>query len=135
MSYAFLEHTADIRMRVTGKTLDELFQDALLGMVKVMNPRQSQTKQIIKRHIATEAPDPTALLVDFLSDALAWMHSEREAYTRVQFQTISEHALKVELEWYKTESFGEDIKAVTYHEADVRKDASGKWSTMIVFDI
>jgi SHS2 domain-containing protein len=135
MPYTFLEHTSDIRMQVSGKTLAELFSDALLGMVKIMNPVETQEKKLIKRKVEVEAPDTTALLVDFLSDALAWMHRERGIYTRVQFQTITERALLAELEGSKTESFGVDIKAVTYHEANVQKAESGEWSTVIIFDI
>lgn len=134
MPYSFHEHTADIRMGVKGKTLEELFQDALLGMVKVMDPVRSPETHTLKREIAIEAPDITALLIDFLNEALAWMHSGREAYTAVQFRLFSENSLAAVLEGYRTESFGEDIKAVTYHEADVRKSGD-EWRTMIIFDI
>jgi len=30
---------------------------------------------------------------------------------------------------------GEDIKAVTYHEAEVKKKKDGIWETMLIFDI
>lgn len=135
MSYSFHEHTADIRMSVQGKTPEELFQDALLGMVETMNPVKTQEKRVVKRNVAVEAPDRTALLVDFLSEALSWMHTKREAYTSVKFKSLSERSLEAELEGYEAESFGEDIKAVTYHEADVKQNSEGRWSTTIIFDI
>lgn len=135
MPYSFLEHTSDIRMQVRGKSLEELFHDSLLGMVKIMNPALSHKAGTIKREIKIEAPDETSLLVDFLSEALAWMQSEREAYANVQFESITDHSLKAELEGYKTESLEEDIKAVTYHEANVQKNESGEWNTVIIFDI
>lgn len=135
MPYSFLGHTADMRMSVKGKTLEELFQDALLGMVDAMNPARPQEARAVKREIAIEAPDATALLVDFLNEALSSMQAEREAYTVVRFLSLSERSLKAELEGYKVASFGEDIKAVTYHEADVKKSDEGEWHTMIIFDI
>ncbi len=135
MPYSFRKHTADIRMNVKGKTLEELFQDALSGMVKVMSPAQLREARAIKREIAIEASDATALLVDFLNEALALMHTECEAYAVVRFRSLSEYSLEAELEGYKTESFDEDIKAVTYHEADVKKNNKGEWETILIFDI
>ncbi len=135
MPYSFNEHTADIRMNVTGKTLGELFQDALSGMVKIVNPTLSKKLKIIKRKIIIEASDATALLIDFLNEALMQMHTERETYASVKFSSITEHSLKAELKGYKAESFGEDIKAATYHEADVKKNNKDEWSATIIFDI
>ncbi len=135
MPYSFHEHTADIRMNVTGKTLEELFQDALLGMVEIMDPVRPQKMSIIKREIAIEAPDATALLIDFLNDVLTRMHTKREVYTNVQLQPMTERLLKAKLEGYEAETFSEDIKAVTYHEADVKKNSGGEWGTTIIFDI
>lgn len=122
-------------MRVMGKTLEELFCDALLGMVAIMDPSGAQGKEKIQRVVVIEAPDVTALLIDFLSEVLVWTHTEREVFTHVRFRTISEYALEAELTGYRTEEFGEDIKAVTYHEADVKKNTEGVWATNIVFDI
>lgn len=122
-------------MNVEGKTPEELFQDALFGMVRIMDTAKPKHAVVIKREISIEAPDVTSLLVDFLNEALAWMHVEREAYTSVQFRKLTEYSLSAELEGYRSTSFGKDIKAVTYHEADVKKDESGAWNTVLIFDI
>lgn len=135
MPYAFLEHTADVRMQVIAKTLEELFRDALLGMVSVMKPAELQKMKSIQREIIIDADDATALLIDFLNDALVWMHTEREVYTQVRFEKLTEQSLKVELVGFRAETFDEDIKAVTYHEADVKKGADDTWRTNIIFDI
>lgn len=135
MSYYFLEHTADIRMGVDGKTLEDLFRDALLGMVKAMKPDIKSGEKEVKRTIVVDAQDATALLIDFLNEALVWMHTEREVFTDVKFQMLEDRSLKAELTGFVTESFGEDIKAVTYYEADIKKNNQGVWSTNIVFDV
>ncbi len=122
-------------MRVTGATLEELFRDSLLGMVALADPVSSAERRALRREIALESGDATALLVDFLNEALALMHTDREAYTDVAFHSLAERSLQATLEGYRAESFGEDIKAVTYHEADVNRAATGAWETIIVFDI
>lgn len=135
MAYYFLEHTADIRMSVDGKTLEALFRDALLGLVKATKPSGKGSAQRVKRTIILDAPDITALLIDFLNRALIWIYTKHETYTDVKFQLLEDQSLRAELTGFIAKSFGEDIKAVTYHEADVKKTAQGGWATKIVFDI
>ncbi|MEK7192164.1 MAG: archease, partial [Patescibacteria group bacterium] len=74
-------------------------------------------------------------LVDFLSEALALSHIHKEIYNKVIFRKFSPNSLEADLEGAPAEFFDEDIKAVTYHEADVKKDAKGNWSAAIIFDI
>ncbi len=134
MPYAFLEHIADVRIRVSGGTQEELFRDALLGMVDVMNP-SGKTAKIVTRTISLDSTDLTALLIDFLNEALVYMHTAREAYADVSFKTLTGQKLEAELTGYVADTFDEDIKAVTYHEADVKENANGKWETNLVFDV
>ncbi|MGE5443248.1 MAG: archease [Ignavibacteriales bacterium] len=56
-------------------------------------------------------------------------------YNEVTFKTLSPHSLEAILRGFTASSFDEDIKAVTYHEAEVKETEDGKWETMIVFDI
>ncbi len=141
MPYSFLEHTADVRMYVTGRTQEELFCDALLGMIAAARPAPGEAGTTpgggkpVERTLSVSAPDVTALLIDFLSEALVLMHTEREAYLDAHFLRLDERSLEAELRGYVADSFEEDIKAVTYHEADVKKEKDGTWSTNIVFDI
>jgi SHS2 domain-containing protein len=47
---------------------------------------------------------------------------------------MSAVTLDAELEGHPVVRFGEDVKAVTYHEADVQ-ERNGLWSTTLVFDV
>lgn len=134
MSFELLPHTADIRMHVVGHTREEFYRDALLGMVAMMKP-SGEKGEAVRRTITIEAPDETALLIDFFNEALVWMHTKHEAYTDVRFTELSPHTLSAELAGYTAEEFSEDIKAATYHEVEVAPDAQGNWSAVIVFDI
>ena len=136
MTYKMLEHTADVRMLVRGDSLEELFSDAVYGMMEILKPKKNEVqKQPIQRTIALEASDTTALLIDFLNEVLLSAHINKEMYDEVIFKTLSQRSLEANLRGFDSLSFGEDIKAVTYHEADVKKTEDGTWETMIVFDI
>jgi SHS2 domain-containing protein len=135
MPYEFLEHTADIRMRVSGRSPEELYAAAVAGMVELMAPAREDAAPRTRRSTAVTAPDSTALLIEFLNAVLLSAQVQREAYDRVTFAELSEQSLRAELEGTPVRCFGEDIKAVTHHEAQLRRTAAGTWETVVVFDI
>ena len=79
--------------------------------------------------------DITALLVDFLGELVRLASTYKEAYSRIIFDELSSSSLRATLVGEKISEFGDDIKAVTYHEANIVKNAQGRWETDIVFDI
>ncbi len=133
--FEFLPHTADIRMRVAAPDLPELFRDALRGMTAVLRPRR-EDDQPVRRIVHVDSADLTTLLIDFLNEALALSLTNLEAYENlVGLELDAESAvLRAELAGHRASGFEDDVKAVTYHEADVVRDGSG-WQTLIVFDI
>ena len=162
MPYTILEHTADVRLLVEGPTLAELFREALRGMMELMKPESrpaaaeaAEQPAESRRSIRIESPSATALLVDFLNEALCLAHSHREMYEVATIELDREVAaeegkgpqpevaaplkagarVRAELRGRPVGAFGEDVKAVTYHEAEIRKNAAGRFETMLVFDI
>jgi SHS2 domain-containing protein len=135
MTYKILEHTADVRMIVQAGSLDGLFSDAVYGMMNILEPRVDNNKRAVERTISLEAIDITALLIDFLNEVLLSTHINKEVYDEVIFKNLSEHSLEAILHGVIASSLGEDIKAVTYHEAEVKRREDGTWETMLVFDI
>ena len=133
--YELVPHTADVRLRVAADSLEELFRDAVLGMNAVMRGDAEPHAERVQRTIAVDdAPDTTALLVDFLNEVLSRAHIGRELFTEVVFSRFDATNLSAEVIGIAPASFEEDIKAVTYHEADVRRAGEG-WETMLVFDL
>ena len=121
-------------MRVWGDTLESLFLDAARGMIeviKITGPSKTGTT----REISLVAADKTALLVDFLNEILSLAQTYKEIYPEVVLKKLSETEVEAELKGVPVEGFDEDIKAVTYHEAEVKQNEEGEWETMLVFDI
>ena len=135
MPYTILEHTADVRMHVEAESLEGLFRDALLGMMAIIKPNPEAGREPITRTFSLSAVDLTALLVDFLNESLFQSHTNKEVYTSVTFPKFRKTSLAAELTGVSVDEFDEDIKAATYHEADVKKNKDGKWETNLVFDI
>ena len=138
--YKILSHPADVRVQTFGKTKQELFLNAMQGMVAVLRP-QIRNSNIETRNIKVESVDLNALLVDFLSEVLYLIQTNKEAYNRVEFKKFGpstssgQSVLEAELIGNKVESFGEDIKAVTYHNLKIEKNKNGLYEATVLFDI
>lgn len=137
MSITYHSHTADIRMTVKAKTLKELFSLSLIGMSAILKENACDEPNTIDSKITVEiaALDHTNLLIDFLSEVLSYTYIENAIFCKVKFLDFSGLALKAEVLGTHIEGFDEEIKAVTYHEANVHKDKNSLWQTGIIFDI
>lgn len=133
--YEVLEHTGDVKIKAYGSTKGELFENAMLGMVSLLMPKLKTKNEKVKKTIKVISTDLNALLVDFLSEVNYLRQVNREVYEKVNFITFSDRELKAELEGSKVEEFGEDIKAVTFHDLDIHQNPQGVWETIIVFDV
>ena len=132
MSYEIIDHIADVRLRVSAPSLEALFVDAMRGMFAVMRAHPGDTR--IERSVAVhEAADTTSLLVDFLNEVLHRAHVAHEMFDDAHFTRLDATSCEATLTGASS-TFEEDVKAVTYHEAEVRK-VGEEWTTMIVFDI
>lgn len=134
--FEILPHTADLRIKIVGDNLIELFVAGIEGMAEVLNSRacRSQELELIKT-ITLSSADQTALLIDFLSEVLTVSQTQKIVVCSALVKKISETEITAELFGTKVKSFDEDIKAVTYHEAEIKKNKEGGYETTVVFDI
>lgn len=135
MAYKVIEHISDLQMKIEADTLQDLFVEAMQGMMAMVKLKIEFAAPKIKREISLKSPDRTALLIDFLNEVLALSQSNKEVYDDISFKKFDETSLEAEIRGFKVLEFDEDIKAVTYHEADVRENSKGVWKTNLVFDI
>ena len=134
MEYEVLPHTADLRIKATGRTLEELFYNALRGMSSVMQPGALVQPATVSQEISVSAGDTASLLVDFLSEALSLSQINREVYTEVAFNEFTSRWLRATLRGAPVPSLVRDIKAVTYHGVAITETDAG-YETTVVYDI
>lgn len=135
-SFELIEHTADVRLRVKADSLSELFKGALEGMNTLLAPRGCPCKDPkIAEDFDLDSPDVTALLIDFLNEMLAFSHIHQALFCDITLEKLSQTTVTGQARGCPTDHFDEDIKAVTYHEAQVLMHDDGTYETMIVFDI
>jgi SHS2 domain-containing protein len=130
-----VSHTADLEIRVWGRDLNSLFKTAAEGMFALCGIETTeQGIASVKQTIKLEAMDYEGLLILFLEELL-YRLTEDYMYFEVRKLTINdEFTLKAQLVGQQISSYERDIKAVTYHNLNIRKTEQG-YSVHIVFDI
>jgi len=132
-----LEHTADVGLRIYGRTLDALFANAGLGLMSLaIEPQKFQQEE--RRALAVTGADAEQLLVNWLSEILYYMDAEGWAFTRFDITECSPTAIAAE-GWGErrdpaSRTRAVAVKAVTYHQLAVRETADGFEAT-VYFDI
>jgi SHS2 domain-containing protein len=139
--YEYLEHTADIKFRAYGKTLEEAFENAALAMFNVIINTEKVSGDTA-REIFLKSPDLESLLVDWLSELIYNFEVDEIVFREFRVEKIEEnegeYSIKARAlgEKYYPEShpFETEIKAVTYNQLEIAKTADG-WKAQIVVDI
>ena len=136
--YRFLEHTADIRILLEGDVYYKLFTAGTQAIAEILRPgfcMDQDPPYTLESTLKLESVDRTALLIDFLSDVLTQNHMDQAIYCDVSIKQLSGSGIDAVIRGNPVDSFEDDIKAVTYHEAEVIQDGKGNWSCMVIVDI
>ncbi len=132
--YEILEHKADLKIRVFGRTKKQLFENALLGMTNSFLA-EITGKEFTARFIKIKTLNLNSLLVDFLNEILYLSQINKEIYSKIKFKKFSDTEIEAELIGQKIKRFNLDIKAATYHNLDITRLKNGIWQTIVLFDI
>lgn len=132
--YEILEHKADLKIRAFGRNKEELFLNMLLGMRDSQKPEIKSRKKT-KKELKIKSVDPAALLVDFLNEVIYLSQINKEVYIYINFKKLKNNELEGELIGQKINKFGEDIKAATFHNLEVKQAKNKMWEGTVLFDI
>lgn len=133
--FEMLPHTADLRVRVFGGSLEELFHNALEALMAIMGEGAYKTGPAESQQIHLTADSATNLLIEFLNEVLYLSNVNKAVYDRVEFSTFSGKELAGSLHGHSIDGFAEDVKAVTYHGAEIRRGGADNFVVELVFDV
>ena len=135
MKYKILEHKADLKIKVFGKTKEELFENAMVGMFEAAKYEMTKRLATKRLTIKIKSIDLPSLLVDFLSEILYLAETKKLVFEKVEFKKFTENEIEAKLTGNQLKRMGVHIKGVTYHELDIRQKKDGTWQATILFDI
>jgi SHS2 domain-containing protein len=135
--FEILDHTADIGIIVRGENLKALFENAGKGFFHLITDLRKVKRRVERRvNIGGESLD--RLMVDWLSELLYLHDVENLLFRGFEVDSVGEDGLKAIV---KGEPFQEgihviktEVKAVTYHQIEVRQE-NGRWRAQIIFDL
>jgi SHS2 domain-containing protein len=138
-SYEYIDHTADIAVKVSADSIEELFSTAAYALrdtaVENTNFASVEIKRINLNEYSTEE-----LLVSFLNELNFFLSARKWVMKSIPKLVIEEYEeiwqLKIECEGSSDVEFTpkEEIKAVTFHQMQILSD-TGIYYCTIVFDI
>lgn len=138
--YDFIDHTADVAVRVYGASLKELFQSAALAMFAVLIGKKKNRPKAALRAlvIEKEAETPEDLLKAWLDELLFNFSTKQLILHRIKSLECRDRAVKADVlfdafdpEYYEAR---DEIKAVTYHGLKIEK-VRNRWRAFIIFDV
>jgi SHS2 domain-containing protein len=132
--YEVVEHTADWSLRIYGRDLGQLFENAARGMASLLVADLSALAADEERRFDLEAFDAETLLVDWLGELAYLAEDEQLVFHDFELQDVSENHLSAVVRGGRAERLVKHIKAVTYHNLEIVKTDAGLTVT-VVFDV
>ena len=139
-SYEYLPHTADVKFRAYGKTLEEAFTNAAFALYNVM-VETGKVKAKVTKKIAAEGSDLPSLLQQFLEQFIILLDTDNFFLSKIKKIAINRtkghykiSAVAAGDEAKNYETIGPQVKACTYNSMLVRQEGK-KWVVQVVVDI
>ncbi len=129
-----MDHTADIKFRVYGKTVKEIFQNSVLAFNEyICRGQKIENKE--KKVVNVEGEDLESLFYNFLDELIYLIDAENFIVTRAKINIMG-FKINAELMGDKTTNYKDldHIKAATYSEMYIKKIKSG-WEAQAVLDV
>jgi len=136
-TYHLIDHTADFGIQVFGTDSRELFSNAALALFDVITEMDA-LKGDNSCDITASGEDWSDLMINWLREILYLWNGREMLVKSVQVLSLSEHNIsaKIYFDAYLPDrhTIKTEIKAVTYHQIQVKRSPSG-WEAQIIFDI
>ncbi len=138
--YKLLDHTADVRILVWGKTRKEVFCNAVMAMFDVMvdTPNDNNIKPLEEKTVKITGNDLEDMLINFLREALYLFNGQSWLVRDCKSLELTGKSIvgRFQGETYNRQKnpLKTEIKAVTYHGLIINK-SKNTWQAKVIFDV
>jgi SHS2 domain-containing protein len=133
--FEILDHTADVKIRAYGLTLEELFESAAVAFFTVIADLDGVGEDV-SHPISAEAASLQELMVSWLNELLYHYEVKRLLLKRFKVSTLSERSLSATGYGERLEpsrhTIHREVKMVTYHQLKVGRDGGGFFAEVIL---
>ena len=138
-NFEITEKDGGIRMKVWGRTVEELFSNALLGTAFYLKPEVAQMKKTELKEcqeIRVEAVDIVSLLVEFLSKVVEQSDMRGAVFSAISFEEFGENFLEGKIFGAKAGELENPIREVSFDEIDIRKNPdTDLYETVLMLEV
>lgn len=140
--FEFKDHTADVKVKAWGRTLEEAYSQAALSLMITITPNLEKITPKIEKEIIIESEDKYSLCIDFLTEFLFLFDVEDLVFKDISVDSIKKAQNRYKLiALAKGEQFdrnkheiGTEVKAITYSFMNI-EEKKNRVEISIVFDI
>ncbi len=137
MKYRILDHTADFGIQVFGQSAQDVFIQAAYAMMEqIVNRKALEVK--FENQLVIEGFDWPDLMVNWLRELLFLWSGNEWLMKRALINTLSPNrlsaVLKLDVYSAKRHVIKNEIKAITYHELQVKQTVAG-WQAQFICDV
>ena len=142
-TFDVFDHTADIGLRVRGRDLPDLLETAARATFAQMfddGPRRVEVVDDVRAVPEGDlAGQATELLVVWLQELLYRFETGRLVPLEFDFEACTPREVRARVGFGRFDPGRHtgrlEVKAVTYHELDVREEPGGTWSARFILDV
>jgi len=135
-SYEFFDHTADMGIRVRASSMSGLLLPTAQGLYAAIGELATIDPPKRKRIDFTSGAGPEYLLRDFLTELLLMFERGDGVVTEIADAALDDHHLSATLAVRAIDDrrsvYFREVKAITYHELEIRPISGGYEATLIV---
>ncbi len=139
VDFEFIEHTADLGLRVHGKTPEDLFKNYAKVLFNLLTDHRPEN--IITKKITFNAQSLAELLADWLNELLSMFFADNFLPGKYRLKITDDKGGKILKAEIKGSSFNlkeieikQEIKAATYHDLKIEENAQG-YAAEVIFDV
>ncbi len=134
-NYEFLPHTAEIKFKAYGKTISEVYQNAVLAVTSFI-AKDNEIKPKKAKVVQISGTDKENLLYKLIEEQISLVDTENFITAKAQISVLGNN-LKVEFFGDKASNYKDldEIKSPTYSEIYVKETESHNWEVQMVLDV
>jgi len=136
-NYEFIEHTADIGIKVKGGSRKELFCNSALALFCIIaEVNLTKTKSQKKFLISQRAQNIEELFVNWLNELLSLSSAKGIIFNQFQISKIDDNSLEASVRGSDVVNYrvNTEVKAATHHQLKIR-ETKGTWIAEVIFDV
>lgn len=135
--FTFLDHTGDLGIRVSAKSLPELFRHAAEALFQVITePKTIHSRET--RTIALQGHNLEELLIAWLNEFIYLFEAEGLLFHDFDFLVLNPQALEAVVRGEPYDASRHPIKttvkSATYHQLQIRQEKD-LWKTEVILDL